>query len=296
MSIDTLSIDEIIEKVLNAKLLSELIDTTNFKKEFRSLAKKIYPDLCKHPKAKEATQYLTKLRDTFKKGIEYEDDAGTFAWKSTQIIHKGDPELLKKSYENYKKLMSLSDSASRKFQRYLPKSMKFESNQLIIELEKRSVPISGNTLDINHANWILSRMLEFNAWLHQIGYTHCGLSPESVLIVPETHGIVVCSFYHMTKIGQRLRTISAKYQRWYSPSIFDKKIAIPLIDNELAKKNAIYLIGDTSGVGIKLKKDTNSETITFLTTQDYSSPYESYKKWRNILEKNFGIKYWHLEL
>ncbi len=80
---------------------------------------------------------------------------------------------------------------------------------------------------------------------------HCGLNPESIFIVPETHGIQICSFYHLTKIGNRIGTISGKYSNWYPQDVFKTKIATPIIDLGCSMKIASYLLGDTSGIGIK---------------------------------------------
>ena len=129
----------------------------------------------------------------------------------------------------------------------------------------------------------------------QEGYVHCGINPESVFIVPETHGIIITSFYHLSLDDGRLRTISAKYQNWYPTEIFKEKRAKSIIDLELCKRTAAYLLGDKSGLGIKLKKTHNKDFINFLLNS-HSNAFECYQAYRKMLKRNFEEKYHHLSL
>lgn len=135
-------------------------------------------------------------------------------------------------------------------------------------------------------NWIYSRILEFAGWINQTGYVHAGFTPDSIYTVPETHGIQVISFYHMTKIDDKLKTISGKYAPLYPASVFKNKNAYPGIDIDLAKKIAITLLGDKSGAGTRLRASHNSSLINYLQTLD-SDPIESYYKYRKLLDANF---------
>jgi len=289
-------VNSLIATVLNAKSITELVGVDEFKTNYKTLVKKIHPDRCKHAKSNEAIQHLQTLKDAFEKGVAYEDDSGKFLLKEKVAIYSGDSTLLKKSLKNYQKLKSFKDKDSVKFHRYLPKDMKFENNELIVEFEDRVVPLSGLTLELKHANWVLSRLLEINAWFGQIGMVHCGINPDTIFIVPETHGIIVTSFYHLTRDEGRLSTVSAKYKNWYTPSVFDKKVASSVIDSELAKKTVICLLGDRSGSGIKFKKTHSLEIIEFLTKQSHEYPLEVYKEWRKVLTKNFKPKFWPLHI
>ena len=121
-------------------------------------------------------------------------------------------------------------------------------------------------------------------------------------IIPESHGLICGSFYHMTKIGEKLTDISAKYAHWYPSYILDKKTdargrkispkAQFNIDIELSKRTMIYLLGDKSGSGISLKKDYNTDFINFLISTNGNS-YETYKTYIDLIHKLYGKPTFH---
>jgi serine/threonine protein kinase len=203
--------------------------------------------------------------------------------------------LLDKSLSNYNILKSLKGDTALHFQKYIPVSASLNGGKLSFKMDKRAVPLSGLELPQEHVNWILSRALEFTAWLHSVGYVHCGITPESVFVIPENHGIQICSFYHMKPIGSRVTTISAKYKNWYPPNLFSSKEATPNVDIELCKKTAICLLGDKSGSGIKLKKTHNEKFMDFVIAQHYDS-YDTFSQYRKLLKDNFEKKFYSLNL
>lgn len=285
----------LLEKILAAKSLQDILDINNLDKEFDLLIKQIHPDRCSLPKAHEATCKLNELRNVFKKGKVYGDDVGEYRTNGFTIHFSGDIALLKKSLDMYRQLKSRKDTASLHFHTYLPEHMEIKGNILYATLSHRAIPLSQLQLPQEHVNWILSRMLECVAWFAQIGYVHAGLTPESVFVVPETHGIIIPSFYHMTPLGRPLKTISGRYQHWYPASTFDKKIAQELIDIELAKKVAIYLSGDPSGSGVRLKKTHHPQFVDFVVRQ-HDNSFTAFTKYRALLDKYFEKKFYPLNV
>lgn len=288
MSTDTITdTAELIQRIKKANKLSDVLDVNHFKVEFTALIKKIHPDVCKEDGAGEATAKLNKLKAEFTDGIIYTDDAGEFKSNGYFIDFMGDEKLLKQSLANYKILKAIKDDH---FHKYMPSNMENIDGMLHIKLDARAIPLVDLNLPQEHVNWILSRILEFSTWLSQSGYVHCGINPASIFIVPETHGIQVCSFYHMTKSDGRVNTISGRYQNWYPPALFATKKATSTIDLELAKKTAIYLLGDKSGSGIKLKKTHNEHFMDFVIAQHYEA-FETYDTYRKMLKANFPTKF-----
>lgn len=281
-----------IEKILAASKLEDILDVNNLKVSYRETVGLIHPDVCSHPKASEATAKLNALKEKYEKGTTYYDEAGSFISNGYKVTYTGDASLLKRSLDNFNKLTSLKDEAAQNFRKYMPKSMRMEGDKLVVEFERRAIPIVNLTLPQIHVNWALSRMLEFSAWLSQVGYSHCGLNPESVFIVPETHGIQVCSFYMMQNIGKKVAGVSGRYLNWYPPHVFDTKKADDIIDMELSKRTAVYLLGDKSGSGVKLRreKDVNQEMLDFMISQ-HDNPGLAWKKYRELLSKNFEKKF-----
>lgn len=290
---------ELVDKLLKSKKPSDIFPD-DWKKLYLSYSKLIHPDFCNLSSAGDAMAKMNHYKDILENGVQYADETGSFRAFEKRIeyvVTDANRKLLTKSVNNYKALMALHDKASENFKRYLPESMVLEKDKLTINLKDRSVPLTGQKLPQYHVNWLFSRMFEISLWFNQIGYSHMGLNPTTVFVVPETHGIIVISFYHLTHLGKKAETISAKYKMWYPTELFMKKIATEDVDLELSKKIALYLLGDKSAAGTKLKmdKEVNQVVLTFLLTK-HQSTKEEYKQYRDLLEKNFKKNFYPLDL
>ncbi len=287
---------ETISKILSSNNYAELFeDLTQWQDTYKKFVKLIHPDICKEKGAVEASMKLGQFKTEIEKGLKHIDDAGTITYFFDHCVIKGDADLIKLSVNNYNYLMKLKDPASINFHKYLPESLKVVSGtEIIFNFKQRCVPLSViGTMEHKHVNWVLSRMLELTGWFNQIGYSHAGLNPDSIYCVPETHGIICISFYHMAKLGTKLKTVSGKYQNLYPSQVFTKKIADPNIDIDLCKKTAIYLLGDKSGSGTKLRKTTLPEDVINYLQKQQSIPLEAYEQHRKLLKKHFDTKIFH---
>lgn len=293
-----LQAEGVISKILKStSVIDAFYDVTDYKQVYKNYIRLIHPDICKLPNAAEATEKLNKFKAELEDGKEHKDDAGTINYRLKTVEITGEPDLIKKSLANYNYLMSLKGESATHFQKYLPVSAKLISDtQLEFTLHFRAVPLSSlGTVAQEHANWMLSRMFEFISWINQIGYSHAGINPESVYIMPENHGMCCISFYHMGKLNTPLKTISAQYQSFYPPQVFINKKYESNIDIELCKRTAIYLLGDKSGSGVVLRKTHNNEIIDFLQKQSYATA-DNYKQYREILKNNFETKFHKLNV
>lgn len=290
---------EIIEKIIKSNKPQDIFDS-NWKTTYRNYSRLIHPDACWQPNASDAMAKMNYYKDLLENGVQYTDEAGNFKVYEKQIIYQVtdiNRKLIQKSVNNYKLLKSKTDKASLDFHRYLPKNMELKNDSLTIILKDRAIPLTGQQLSQIHVNWLFSRMFEISLWFRNIGYSHMGMNPTTVFVVPETHGIILISFYHMNHLDQKAKTISARYKMWYPTNLFTKKIATQDIDLELCKKIALYLLGDRSAAGTKLKLDANvnQEILTFLLTK-HQNEVEDYTQYRELLSKNFEKKYYPLNL
>jgi hypothetical protein len=276
---------ETIDKILKTENLADVIDLKKVKESYKALVLLIHPDRCSLPKASDAMAKLNMLKKKFEEGIELKDDAGTFNTNDYVVRFKGNKEANLKSLANYNVIKAYKELA-----RYIPQSMVMDGDDLVVTLNARAVSVSNLTLPQEHVNWILSRMIEFSVYLNSMGYMHGGITPESVFVEPESHGIQIVSFYHLTRIGERVKTYSGAHKNWYPSSMFDTKVASSKVDLELAKKVAICLLGDRSGSGIKLKKTHNEAFINFVISQHANSA-ECFTKYREMLKANFPTKF-----
>jgi hypothetical protein len=272
----------------------------DWKPVYRTYSRLIHPDTCKHPDAPDAMSKMNMYKDLLENGTTLVDEQGDFKVFDDHLLYvitDNNRELIRKSFENFKILKSKTDKSSVAFHRYLPESMRLSKKELQIRFKDRSVPLTHQELPQVHINWLFSRMFEFILWLKQIGYVHMGLNPTTVFVVPETHGVIITNFYHMTPIGDKVDTISARYKMWYPHTLFSKKIATSDIDLELSKKIALYLLGDRSAAGTFLRRnpDVNQNVLNFLLTK-HQNELDEYKLYREILEKNFEKKFYPLSL
>jgi hypothetical protein len=287
---------QVIDKINQSVKIEDVIDVLDFKNSFHSIMKEIHPDTCTLPGAAEAATKLNLYKDYFENGKEYRDDASIIRTNGYWADFKSDMPNINWSIENYRHFKSLSGSHHENFKKYIPKEGKLLADgKFRFEFENRSIPVSGLTLPQEHVNWIFNRLLEYCAYLSENRFVHCGLNPESVFIIPELHGIQICSFYHLTRQGDKIKTISGRYKHWYPNDVFSSKKATSLIDIECAKRIACYLMGSPSGNAVQLRKTHNEKFINFLL-ESHTNAHETYHAFRKFREKNFKKEFHILSL
>ena len=292
----TSSTADILLKIMLAKAVTDVFpDLYQWKNTYKEYIRLIHPDVCAHPNSHAAVTKLNQFKNDLEIGRKYSDEAGEITYNLQQYKIIGNPDLLQTSLRNYEKLTSFTDDASKHFRKYMPANGRLVApNELVFDLPQRAVPLTHlGVLPHEHANWILSRMLEFAGWLGQVGYTHAGFNPDSIFVIPENHGLICTSFYHLTPTDAQLTTISGKYSAFYPPEIFATKKASLDIDSTLAKRTAIYLLGDTSGSGVKLLKTHNNAIINFLQKK-HLDPFHCYQEYRELLKQHFDTKIFHI--
>jgi len=284
----------IVDKILASTWYPDICKTPE---DYKILAKRLHPDVCTDKNAIAAFAHLTALKQTFEKGFVFQDEAGIY--RTNYLMHRweGDLNLLKKSKANYDFMLRLAHnhfdtSSFEHFMKYVPTNLTFEDDVLVYRSQNRCIPMSKVISLLKeeernkHLNWMYSRMLEFIVMLEALGFTHAGINPDSVFIVPETHAIKVTSFYHAT-IGD-ISSINGKYKNYYPAQLFTDKKGGSYVDIQLVKKCAICGLGDSSGSGVNLKANPliNLNVLTYLMTPE-SVALQSMQTWRSILDTNF---------
>lgn len=291
---------ELIKAILASKSPTEIFtDLENYTTQYKQFISLIHPDRCMEVGAQEASMILTKYKDELSKGKSHTDDAGGVLYAVTGCkITSDNKAALELSLSNYKKLMALKERKDIDLQRYMPSAMSIadvdSDSVLSMQLNKRCLPLSAvGTLPQEHVNWILSRILEYGAYLYQRGIVHCGFTPESIYIEPANHGIRIVSYYHMKTIGDRLTTVSGRFMNFYPDKVIKNKVADPLIDVELAKSIAIWLLGDKSGIGNSLRKTHSLPFLDFIS-HPHETAEEAFIDYRKMLKSNFESKFYTL--
>ena len=284
----------LIARVLASAHPAQVLPRLNYRAEYHRLVRQLHPDVCALPGAAEAVARLNHYATQLAALDRPTDDAGPVqVLPDGRLRFTGEVALLRQSVANYQRLLALRDAASAHFGRYLPSSLAWEGEALLLNpASARAVPLAGLVLPPEHVAWVLSRLLELVAWLHQSGYVHAGLVPESLALVPETHGLVVLSFYHLTSLGGPLTTISGRYRPWYPDAVFANKRATPGIDLALVQRTAVTLLGDPSGYGVRLRGTVDERLLTFLLTPHHEA-YQAFDDYRWLLRQLYPVPTFH---
>lgn len=278
----------LIEQVLQAIDYHVLAEGTAM--TYRDMLKAIHPDKCGHPSAQEATKRLIELFRHFGNGSAFADDSGKFLTNNHWVLFQGDRQAVAQAKRNQEEVAA---AAPEHFRRYMPYSWDTDHSFLF---SQRAVPLVNLTLPQEHVNWVVSRLLEFCMLLHRhTGRAHLGLTPAQVMIVPETHGIAVAGFYHLSTLNGKVQTISGSYRHWYPGQLLRDKKATENADLEMVKRIGAYLLGDRSGLGTALRKTQPREFVDFLLSSDDDSLL-CYEKYREMLDRNFPSQFIHLNI
>jgi hypothetical protein len=288
-------VEILIQKTLRANRLEEVLDVSMLDHAYRKAVRVLHPDVCKRPDAGRAMARLNELRAAYLRSNKPEDDAGLLTLYPQGVVFSGDSGLLTQSKRNFDTLCHLTGEAAQHFRKYLPKQLYTERSSLEAYFEQPSVLLSTVELPFEHVRWVLSRLLEFCAWMAQEGFVHAGIQPESVWIVPKTHGIIMGSFYHVHTLGRAQKSISARYKEWYPDQLFVQKRAASVIDLELSKRLAAYLLGSPGGSIHALQGRYPPAFIQFLLER-HQDPFQCYDAYRKMLSDNFENQFYQLTL
>jgi hypothetical protein len=290
----TINATDIIKKIMSAHHLGEILDVKTLHTEYKTIVKLIHPDICKHPDATTAISRLNELKAQYEDGKTFKDHVCKIVSNGYWVRYEGDKDAKVHMFRSLGNWAILDKMKHAHFSKYIPQALVASSEpdqyNLVFNTTQRIVPLTGLKLPQEHVNWILSRLLEFCAWLAQNGYAHLGITPETVFICPETHGIIIGSFYHMTPIGQKVTTIAGPYRNWYPTKLLKDKIALNGYDAEMCKRLAVYLLGEKSGIGVKLMKTHSKEFINFITTS-HENCYLAFSEYRKLLSTHFPSKF-----
>lgn len=284
---------EIIALLTKAKSINDVFpDLTIYKDVYKEYAALIHPDVCSEAGAVNAMTILNKYKNELGIGTKYTSDGIGYRYAGDVVTITAEPYLINVMERNYNALMDLKGDNNANFQRYLPKSMKRDEDSLIFTCGRRVIPLHAipQPVEQMHVNWMLSRMLEFGAWFNQIKYVNAGFNPDTIFTAPSDHGVVVLSLLHITPVHSKIATISGKFSGFYPAHMFVDKLASTDIDISLAKRTALWLLGDKSGVGNSLRKTHDQDIINFMQKTSYS-PYDSYRDWRDMLKAKFEKKF-----
>ncbi|MGI4737121.1 MAG: hypothetical protein ACRYG7_18275 [Janthinobacterium lividum] len=282
-----------IARILTSTHAEQVLPRASYRAEYHRLVRVLHPDVCALPGAAEAVIRLNAYVAQLAALDTPTDDAGRLrVLPDHRVRFEGDPALLRRSVANHQRLLALRDPASTHFRQYLPVALAWEGPALLLTPPAWVVPLAGLVLPPEHVAWVLSRLLELTAWLHQRHFVHAGLVPEALALVPDTHGLVLLSAYHLTTLGGPLTTISGKYKPWYPDAVFADKRATPGLDLALVQRTAVALLGDASGHGVRLRGTVDERLLTFLLTPHHDA-FAAFEQYRRLLRQLYPVPAFH---
>jgi serine/threonine protein kinase len=85
-------------------------------------------------------------------------------------------------------------------------------------------------IDAPDVAWMWRRVLELLVWVHRQGVTHGAITPDHILLNPETHGGMLIDWSYAVTEPKPLVAISAGYEHFYPPEVLRKAPAGPGVD------------------------------------------------------------------
>jgi hypothetical protein len=143
-------------------------------------------------------------------------------------------------------------------------------------------------IDPRDMAWIYRRLLYVLDPVHESGFAHGALVPESVLIEPTLHGVILRNWCYSAVLGSRIPAMVRAYRDWYAPEIARKEPAGRGADIYLLARTMISLLGPSySSVPSPIRAHFKGCTIE----QRRKRPVDAYmllKDFEQILETLYG--------
>ena len=170
--------------------------------ELRKLQAELHPDVCKDHRANGAFANLMKLYN----GPDYDlRVASGVATGAHQIVWTPKP--------TFEDRLALARTALTKlhnlkgdFARFFPENQGNDPKELTVAYESGWWFLNSYTsFDSRTVVWIAKRLAGALNQSNKLGFAHCNISPATVLIMPEEHGLRIDGWWSAVSHGQRLQ-------------------------------------------------------------------------------------------
>lgn len=98
-------------------------------------------------------------------------------------------------------------------------------------------------IEIKSAAWMFNRILGALMAAHQTGIIHGAITPDHILIQPETHNAVLLDWSYSVKSGQKIKAISSRWKDFYPLEVTGKLSATPGTDTYMLARSILYVMG-----------------------------------------------------
>jgi len=97
--------------------------------------------------------------------------------------------------------------------------------------------------------WVWRRMLEILSFIHNSGMVHGGVLPSNLLIQENEHGVRFVGYSAAGPFGDKLRTISPRYESFYPKSARTGSALTPQLDLVMSARCIVALLGGNPADG-----------------------------------------------
>ena len=318
------------ERILNmglseaAKIFSG--DEKADKKSFRTLAARWHPDHCPDPKAHEVFAKLVTLRDAARgaprrpidqqifttttgkrQAMRYlsrhETDIGLLMVGPVSIGQIFEADLADIAEAELRTLagFKFADAKMEKQRRmFLPRHksrIDLQGGGILITHERRQGDVlladliaSDGPMAPKHAAWLCSGLMNIAAWLTWAGLVHGAISPDTVMVDPETHAVrLVAGWGFATEAGMRPAMLPNRTLQ-LSPQLAVPGVTVdPSLDLELIRRTTCEALGAPSLS--KLASLNLPEPIrNWLMLPPGQDGIADYAKWQKALTDAWGVR------
>lgn len=94
----------------------------------------------------------------------------------------------------------------------------------------------GNRLPHKAIGWLWTRLLAGMVFAHDNGIIHANLTPDTILVDPVDHGILLTGWYHASAGQVPVTSISPDWEAHYPPEVLRKELPLPCTDVYMAAR------------------------------------------------------------
>ncbi len=294
------------------------------RKGFVQLLAKWHPDVCADPAAAEVFAHIVKLRDqTFsrKPMSRFERTLVTAGGRKLRIsplnILKADQgeiivnrntlatlfpakycELARAEAEVIQRFRYADEEMKAQMAPFLPRVLRREelaNGDLLVIVRKgpREILLSDllareGRMPEAHAAWLCSGLMHICAWLDYAGLVHGAISPENILIDPESHTVrLAAGWAFASRAGRRPQALPARTLSLLPRLALRHETVDSGCDRELVRKTLREALGDpagTNGAVFALPPAISA----WVNGAPADSAVEDYARWQSALETGWG--------
>jgi hypothetical protein len=321
----TLGAQEILSMTPSDRALLFPGPAEEVRRAFKRLATRWHPDVCADPRATEVFAHLVRLRDAAlgpKRPVTsitrtlHTMDGRALGLSPLSIIPLDTGEVLvgrrSLTWVYRAGTADLAEAGARRISgfRFADDRMRDQMSLFLPTLDKR-IPLEDGgealvmarhadevlladvlrmrgAVPAEHVAWIGSGLLNIACWLGWAGLVHGAISPETVLVSPETHTVRLMGGWGFTTFAGARPTALPGRTLALAPRLSVKgEVVDARLDLELIRRTLREMLGDPTGGGL-LRGGAPEPIGRWLIMPPSRSAREDYADWLGVLERVWG--------